>query len=280
VGPVAGTIWTDHRRLAPQEADVAGTTGKNFAAAGGPPAVVLVHGAWQGAWCWERAIAALAAAGIRALAIDLPGHGNDPGPMSDLHGDAARVGAVLDSLDRPVILAGHAYGGAVITEAGSHPAVSHLVYVGAWALDDGETCSNAASEEAVSAGISHAGRPDLAAGFVAGPGSDGTVTLDPDVARACLYADCDPATAGWAIARLGPQPLVTLHQQPQAVAWRTRPSTYVVCVNDQAIHPVLQRILARRCITAVEWPTGHAPFLSRPDLLTGLLSGLRASLAA
>jgi hypothetical protein len=58
------------------------------------------------------------------------------------------------------------------------------------------------------------------------------------------------------------------------VAWRTKPSTYVVCANDQAIHPVLQRILARRCVTAVEWPTGHAPFLSRPDLPAGLLAGL------
>jgi pimeloyl-ACP methyl ester carboxylesterase len=263
---------------------VAGITGKSFAAVGGPPAVVLVHGAWQGAWCWERAITALAAVGIRALAIDLPGHGNDPGPMSDLHGDAARVGAVLDSLDSPVILAGHSYGGAVITEAGGHPAVSHLVYLSAWALDDGETCSNAASEEAVSAGISHAGRPDLAAGFVVWPGggggSGGAVTLDPDVARACLYTDCDTATADWAVARLGPQSLITLQQQPRAVAWRTRPSTYVVCANDQAFHPVLQRILARRCLTAVEWPAGHAPFLSRPDLLTRLLSGLLASLAA
>ena len=58
---------------------------------GGPPAAILVHGAWQGAWCWERATAALAGAGIKALAIDLPGHGNDPGPLSDLHGDAAHV---------------------------------------------------------------------------------------------------------------------------------------------------------------------------------------------
>jgi pimeloyl-ACP methyl ester carboxylesterase len=171
-----------------------------------------------------------------------------------------------------VVLAGHAYGGAVITEAGSHPAVAHLVYLSGLALDDGESCSDAASEEAVSAGISHAGRTELAAGFVTGPGD--TVTLDPDVARACLYHDCDRATADWAIARLGPQPLISLRQQPWAVAWRTKPSTYVVCANDQAIHPVLQRILARRCIAAVEWPTGHAPFLSRPDLLAGLLAGL------
>jgi pimeloyl-ACP methyl ester carboxylesterase len=250
---------------------VAGITGERFS---DPPDVVLVHGDWHGAWCWDRAIGALAAAGITALAIDLPGRGNDAGPLTDLHGDAERVSAVLDSLDGPVVLAGHSYGGAVITEAGSHRAVSHLVYLAALALDDGESCTSAASDEAVAAGISHAGRPDLAAGFVAGP--DGTVSLDPDVALACLYHDCDRATAAWAIARLGPQPLISLQQQPRAVAWRTKPSTYVVCADDQAMHPLLQRILARRCITTVEWPTGHAPFLSRPDLVAGLLADLAA----
>ena len=96
---------------------MAGMTGKSSAPPGGPPAVVLVHGAWHGAWCWEPAIAALAAAGVTALAIDLPGHGDDPGPLGDLHGDAAHVSSALDALDGPVVLAGHAYGGAVITEA-------------------------------------------------------------------------------------------------------------------------------------------------------------------
>src|SRR6185369_14343612 len=116
--------------------------GKSSALPGGPPAVVLVHGAWHGAWCWGPAIAALAAAGVTALAVDLPGHG-----------DAAHVSSVLDSLDGPVVLAGHAYGGAVITEAGSHPAVAHLVYLSGMALDDGESCSDVASDEAVTAGI-------------------------------------------------------------------------------------------------------------------------------
>ncbi len=72
---------------------MAGMTGKSSALPGGPPAVVLVHGAWHGAWCWEPAIAALAAASVTALAIDLPGHGDDPGPLGDLHGDAAHVAA-------------------------------------------------------------------------------------------------------------------------------------------------------------------------------------------
>ena len=79
---------------------MAGMTGKAIATPGGPPAAVLVHGAWHGAWCWGPAVAALAADGISAVAIDLPGHGNDPGPMGDLHGDAAHVAAVLDALTR------------------------------------------------------------------------------------------------------------------------------------------------------------------------------------
>ena len=251
---------------------MAGITGKTIAMPGGPPAAILVHGAWQGAWCWVRTVAALAAAGVSALAIDLPGHGHSPRPISDLHGDAAHVSAVLDALDVPVVLVGHAYGGAVITEAGSHRAVSHLVYLAALALDDGESCSNAASHEAAAEGISHSGRPDLAAGYVAGPG--GISTLAPDVALACFYQDCDPATAAWAVARLGLQSLASLQQPPYAVAWRTKPSTYVVCANDQAIHPGLQRILARRCVTTVEWSAGHTPFLSRPDLVAALLAGL------
>ena len=60
------------------------------------------------------------------------------------------------------------------------------------------------------------------------------------------------------------------------MARRTKPSTYLFCADDQAIHPGLQRILARRCIAAVEWPTGHAPFLARPDLVAGLLAGMTA----
>jgi pimeloyl-ACP methyl ester carboxylesterase len=234
--------------------------------------VVLVHGAWHGAWCWERVTGLLAAARVAAVAIDLPGHGEDPGPLTDLHGDADRVRRVLEVATGPVVLVGHSYGGAVITEAGAHPAVARLVYLAALALDDGETCVAAAVSEARDIGLSHAGRQDLAAGFIPGPGD--TVTLDPAVARACMYHDCDAATADWALARLGPQPLSSMRQPPRAVAWRSRPSTYVVCSDDQASHPGLQRILARRCSEALEWDIGHSPFLSRPELVAGMLTEL------
>jgi pimeloyl-ACP methyl ester carboxylesterase len=232
--------------------------------------VVLVHGAWHGAWCFEREIPLLRAAGIPVVALDLPGHGRDPGPFTDLHGDAARVRAALDGTEGDVVLLGHSYGGAVITEAGVHPAVTHLVYLCALALDSGESCATAAVGEAKT--LSHDGRPTLADGLVNHP--DGSTTLTPEAAAACLYNDCDADTVAWAIAHLGPQPMANLGQSPTAVAWRQTPSTYVVCADDQVIHPGLQKILADRCTHSRVWPTGHSPFASRPGLVSGLLTEL------
>jgi pimeloyl-ACP methyl ester carboxylesterase len=238
-------------------------------------AVMLIHGAWHGAWCWEPIVDRLSAKGVRAVAVDLPGHGADPGPFSDRHGDARRVREALDGIDAPVILLGHSYGGAVITEAGDHPAVAYLVYLCALALNEDETCARAAMAETANAPISYDGRPDLSAGFLAD--EPGAVTLDPVVAAACLYNDCDPETVDWALARLGAQPLVTLQQSSPIVAWRAKPSTYIVCANDLAIHPDLQRILAKRCTHTAEWDSGHSPFLSQPDRLADFLGALAVS---
>ena len=230
--------------------------------------VVLVHGAWHGAWCWERVVDGLVRAGVETVAVDLPGHGADPGPFSDLHGDAARVRSVLDETHGPVVLVGHSYGGAVITEAGDHPAVRHLVYVAALALDAEETCMAAAVGQAAPP-VATADRPDLSAGLEVH--DDGTATIERSLAAACLYNDCDQQSTEWALDRLGPQPLITLQQEPRAVAWRTIPSTYVVCQHDQTVSPELQRVLATRCTTSVEWPTDHSPFLSDPQLVVDLL---------
>jgi pimeloyl-ACP methyl ester carboxylesterase len=241
----------------------------------GLPTAVLVHGAWHGAWCFDDVRAALDTAGMPSIAIDLPGHGADPGPLSDLHGDAARVREVLDGLDGDCVLLGHSYGGVVITEAGIHPAVRHLVYLCSFALDAGESAMSAAIAESEAAGITYDGRPNLADAFEF---TEDTITLTPAGAAECLFQDCPPDAVARAVAFLGPQPLVTLQQEPAAVAWRERPSTYVVCTEDLAVHPDLQRILARRCTEAVEWPTSHSPFLSDPGRVADLLVTIGASL--
>jgi len=102
-------------------------------------------------------------------------------------------------------------------------------------------------------------------------------TFDPDVAAACLYNDCDAAAGKWAVDRLGPHPLANLGQSPRTAAWKTKPSTYVVCSDDLAVHPDLQRLMARRCSSSVEWSTGHSPFLSRPELVVELLASIARS---
>lgn len=237
--------------------------------------VVLVHGAWHGAWAWERVIPLLVTADVECLAIDLPGHGEDGGPFGNLHSDIARVRQTLDQLSGDVVLVGHSYGGAVITGAGVHPAVQHLVYIAAFALEDGESCTSAATAEGQASQISHDGRPNLGAGFIMSSGD--IITLDPSSAAECLYNDCNAQTVDWALARLGPQPLITLQGTTRMVAWRSKPSTYVVCLEDMAVHPDLQRIMARRCGSVIEWSTDHSPFLCRPDLVAGLLVDLAKS---
>ncbi len=105
------------------------------------------------------------------------------------------------------------------------------------------------------------------------------ITLDPSSAAECLYNACDPDTVAWTLARLGPQPRVTLRGKANLAAWRTKPSTYVVCADDMAVHPDRQRIMARRCSSAIEWSTDHSPFLCKPDLVAALLVALANSLA-
>jgi pimeloyl-ACP methyl ester carboxylesterase len=231
--------------------------------------VVLVHGAWHGAWCWERVVPLLADAGVDATAVDLPSRVN---AGFGLHEDADHVRAVLDGIGNDVVLLGHSYGGAVITDAGAHPTVGEVIYLCAFALDDGESCMAAAVEQSAAANISFEGRASVEDAFVVH--DDGSATLEREGAIAGLYNRCDAATAGWAFDRLTPQPMATLGQSPRAVAWRERPSTYVVCDDDRAVHPDLQRILAKRCDRSLEWPTDHSPFLSAPKLVADLLIGL------
>jgi pimeloyl-ACP methyl ester carboxylesterase len=235
-------------------------------------AAVLVHGAWHGAWCFDRVLEALAARSVDAVAVDLPGHGDDGGPFGDLHTDAARVREVLDGLDGDCVLLGHSYGGAVITEAGTHPAVRHLVYLCAFALDHGESCMAAAVREAEELDLDWGEGPNLADAIRMH--DDGTSTLAPELAAPCFFHDCDPAATAAALERLGPQPMVTLSDEPHAVAWRERPSTYVVCTDDRAVPAALQRVMAKRCTHSVDLPTSHSPFLAAPDRVADLLADL------
>jgi len=219
---------------------------------------VLVHGAWHGAWCWERVIPLLDAAAVPLLAVDLPSVSHD---NATLHDDADYVRGALDSIDGEAVLVGHSYGGAVISAAGVHPSVAHLVFLCAFALEAGESVQQNSLEGGDDLS-------DLGAAIVVG---DGVYTVDPDRAGAAFYHDCPPEIAAAAIDRLRPQSIASLAGEVDAAAWRTKPATYVVCTDDRALPVALQRSNAERIGESVDWPTSHSPFLSRPELVAGML---------
>jgi pimeloyl-ACP methyl ester carboxylesterase len=227
--------------------------------------VVLVHGAWHGAWCWEKVIGLLDDAGVPSVALDLPGHGDSTEPLCDLAGDAAALRRVLDGLD-DVIVCAHSYGGVVASEgAAGHPGVRHLVFISSFPVDVGESATSAATN-APDRGVEST---ELANAMVSH--GDGTSSLDPSVAPSALYADCDDDDAAKATARLCRQSWAELQGVATRAAWKDIPSTYVVCTQDRAVPPALQHVLARRCTRTLEWPTSHSPFLSRPELVADLL---------
>ena len=235
--------------------------------------VVLVHGAWHGAWCWAPLQAELDRRGVASLAVDLPGHGSTGSGFSDLHGDAQAVIDVVDgqaALGRTApVLVGHSYGGAVITEvAARRPDVSHLVYLAAFALETGESVMSA---------LTAMPKRDVGLSGAMRPGADGTSILDPVAAIPALYGACDPTVAAAAVARLSPQPMATMVQPVSGSPLATVPSTYVVCTQDDAVHPYHQRIMAERCRNVITLDTDHSPFASMPVETADLIARIARS---
>jgi pimeloyl-ACP methyl ester carboxylesterase len=232
--------------------------------------VVLVHGAFHGAWCWSRVVAGLGARGVPAVALDLPGHGASPSALGGLADDAACVRAELEAWAEPVVLCGHSYGGAVISEAAdAEGPVRHLVYLAAVPADAGESLVGALPAESTAR---------MSAALL--PRADGSVSVDPERAVELFYQDCDAELARWAVGRLGPQRPESLLAPVTRAAWREIESTYVVCERDAAIDSGAQQRLARRCSRRVSWPTCHSPMLSQPARVVELLAALAREVAA
>ncbi len=230
--------------------------------------IVLVHGAFHGGWCWDRILPGLADAGLTAVAVDLPGHGvGDPGPVADLVTDADHVRSVLDGIDGPVVLVGHSYGGAVITEAAhGRGDVAHLVYLAAVVPDVGEGIGGASAE--IDPG---AASMTITEAFV--PSADGlTVRVADHAVREIFYHDCSDADVAFAAERLSEQSTASFAQTLSGAAWRGIPSTYVLCTDDRTVPVPVQMANAARTGATVELPTSHSPFFSAPDRLVEVLA--------
>jgi len=213
--------------------------------------VVLVHGAWHGAWCWDAVVKELSDRGVAAVAVELPltGFGND----------VTAVRRALEEAGEGVVVCAHSYGGMVVsTAARGLPGVRHLVFLAAFQADEGEDMATLLMREPSA----------LTAAFAIGP--DG-VTVDPSRLHEVFCADSDPSVAEDLAARLRPMPLDDPGVMSGEPAWKAVPSTYVVCARDNAIAPVTQRYMAARAGQVVEWDTDHSPFLTRPAEVADLL---------
>lgn len=234
-----------------------------------PATVVLVHGAFHGAWCWDRVVPRLEAVGIPVVAVDLPGHGASEGPPGDLHAHGDFLREYLRGLDGPLVVVGHSYGGAVISDGAAEvDGVAHLVYLAAIVADAGETLTT------VLPGSVAPGEMVSEVPGAMGVDDDGFLVLDPERAVSAFYADCAPDDVEFALAHLGRQNPETFAQPVRHAAWRTVPSTYVVCSEDRAVNLAFQRALATRTTHCVEMPTSHSPFFSAPEALANLLAGI------
>lgn len=233
--------------------------------------IVLVPGGFTGAWMWADVVRLLDEEGIEAVAAELPTIGEESAG-ADFYGDARAVRQLLDGLEPPVVLCGHSYGGAVITEAaaGPHPAVRELVYLTAAVPGTGDsmvslmTAAVTQDADAEEEGVTFR--------------DDGLACLDHDAARRALFNDCDAERAEDGLRRLRPTNLLGGDQPVSDAAWTQLPSVYVRGSVDPMPEAVAPSFLERA--TVVELPTGHCPNWSRPDLVAKLLADRARSIAA
>jgi pimeloyl-ACP methyl ester carboxylesterase len=236
------------------------------------PRIVLVPGGFTGAWMWADVGRLLKKEGIEAVAVELPTIGEESAG-ADFYADARAVRELLDRLEPPVVLCGHSYGGAVITEAaaGPHPAVHELVYLMAAVPAAGDSMvslmSAAATQDADAAEEGVTVR------------DDGLAFLDREAARRALFNDCEPERAEDGLRRLRPMSLAGADQPLSEAARMQLPSIYVRGHEDRMPEAVTPGFL-ERATQVVELPTGHCPNWSRPDLVARLLADRVRSIAS
>jgi pimeloyl-ACP methyl ester carboxylesterase len=215
----------------------------------GAPAlsIVLVHGAFVDGSGWQKVHGELVDRGFEVLVAQ---HST-----TSLEGDVATTERLIASARNPVLLVGHSYGGAVITEAGANPKVKSLAYIAAFVPDVGESVAalNEAQEEP---GETKA--PLL-------PPQDGYLVVDPAQFPKAFGADADPATTRFmAVAQL-PWGLAAVIAPLTHAAWKTKPSFYLVASADRMVPPSAQRRMAKRAGAAItEVDSSHAVMMSRP----------------
>lgn len=222
--------------------------------------VVLVHGAWADGSSWSKIIPLLQAKGLHVVAVH--------SPLTSIAEDVAATNRIINAQDGPVLLAGHSYGGAVITEAGNNPKVAGLVYVAAFAPEEGETLGGLAK-----------GFPPTPAFGELRPIEDGFLLLTDKGVTENFAQDLSAAEKTLMIATQSATQGALLATPIKRAAWHSKPSWFVIASNDRTISPEQEISTAKRMgATTLTLPTSHVPMLSQPEKVAEFMVEAAASL--
>ena len=233
---------------------------------------ILIHGAFHGAWCWNKVTPLLEQGGYEVVALDLPGHGEDQTPAAEvtLEAYADRVVEALDTHPEPVVLVGHSLSGTVISQvAERRPAkIDKLVYLCALLLPSGKSAIEASQEDSGSVILKNATvEPD-----------QGRIILAEEGLREALYHDCPEEDFERARRLVTSQPLAPLGAPVEVTEenFGSVRRTYVHTTQDRAVSPAAQEKMYADlpCEKVVSMPTGHLPFFAAPEELVKHLDSL------
>ncbi len=224
------------------------------------PNIVLVHGAWADGSSWSAVIERLQADGYNVIAPQFP--------MTALADDVARLRQVLDRQDGPTIVAGHSYGGQIMTALGTDaPNVAGLVYIAAFGIDEGESLGALLSQGPVTPALAHLVTDKQGFGWLSEDDFVHHFAADVDPVKAKVMSAVQQALAGSAFTDVMGVP-----------AWKSLPSWFLVATEDQAIPPDAERLFASRMgATTVEVPSSHVAMVSHPDEVTRLIETAAAA---
>lgn len=218
------------------------------------PNILLVHGAWGDGSHWRHVIPPLHAKGYRVRAVQ--------NPLTSLADDIDRTSKLAASLDGPTLLVGHSYGGSVISGAGRLANVVGLVYLAAWAPDEGETLG----------GLLGMREPPPGAAIIR-PDQSGFLWLEQDKFRANFCQDLDETEA--LVMALSQKPIAArcFEEKSATPAWRVKPSWYQISASDRMIPPETERFFAERMNPrkTITLSAGHASLASQPTEVVALI---------
>ena len=219
--------------------------------------VVLVHGAFADGSGWEAVARILEKDGYK-VSVAQP-------PETSYADDQKYTKAAIDAMGGPVVLVGHSYGGSIITEAGNDPNVAALVYIAAFALDEGESC--ASIEQAL---------PQASGAFK--PDGNGNWWIDQAHFAADFAADIPPAVSHFMAISQVPISTDSFTHKVTNPAWKTKPTWYMVASEDRSINPIQERMMAKRAkATTVEVRASHVVYMSHAMATARLIEGAATS---